>query len=379
VNRIRIGITGESGFLGSFVRIAVMQKTDAMTLVPFLDEYFGDPGKLDDFVGACDVIVHLAAMNRTPGDPGEIYDTNMRLVHLLCDGLRRRPGVGHVIFASSTQEVRDTPYGRSKRDGREVLRTWADEVGATCTSMSIPNVFGPFCRPYYNSVIATFCQKVTHGETPEIDVDAEIPYVFVWDVANAIIHAAGTGHWDGDAMPFPITTVSVSSLRDRLLGCAACYGEEGRVPQLETRFDTDLFNTFRSYYPAGTFPFLPAKRTDHRGYLVEVLKTGTGGQVFFSHTEPGITRGNHYHTRKIERFSVLEGEGLIRIRRVGGTDIQEYRLTGEQPAAMDMPVFCTHSISNVGDGPLLTLFWSNEIFDPLDPDTFYDPVMRESE
>lgn len=379
MKRLRIGITGESGFLGSYVRIAVMQLADAFTHVPFFDEFFEDTARLDDFAGACDVIVHLAAMNRTAGDQEEIYETNMRLVHLLCDALKRRPGATHVIFASSTQEVRDTPYGRSKREGREVLLHWADNAGATCTSMSIPNVFGPFCRPYYNSVIATFCHQLTHGEAPQINVDAEIPYVHVWQVAQIILDAARRGYWDSDAMPFPVTTTAVSSLLDTLTRYDACYKNEGRIPVLENRFEMDLFNTLRSYYPAAAFPFLPPKRTDQRGYLVELLKTGTGGQVFYSHTEPGITRGNHYHTRKIERFCVLQGEGLIRIRRVGGTDMQEYHLSGTQPSTIDMPVFCTHSITNVGAGPLLTLFWSNEIFDPSDPDTYVDLVMRESE
>jgi UDP-2-acetamido-2,6-beta-L-arabino-hexul-4-ose reductase len=377
MSRIRLGITGESGFIGSFVRLRAGQRAETITCIPCKDAWFDDESLLDAFVSQCDTIVHLAAMNRASGDPEEIYDTNMRLVRALRDAMLRRPGVGHIVFASSLQEERDNPYGRSKRDGRFVLEEWAREAGSVCSSIVIPNVFGPYCRPHYNSVIATFSHQLVHRETPRIDIDAEIPFLHVWDLAVRIIEVVEQGRWSPDLNPFTPSVRSVSSLLATLQEFAAVYLGEGRIPPLPDPFSVALFNTFRSYIPVEQRIFEPVAREDPRGYLIEILKTGTGGQVFFSRTEPGITRGNHYHTRKIERFCVVAGEAVIRTRRIGRSEINTYNVSGEAPKYLDMPVFCTHSIENVADVPLLTLFWSNEVFDPVDADTYFEPVIGE--
>jgi UDP-2-acetamido-2,6-beta-L-arabino-hexul-4-ose reductase len=375
--KVRVGITGESGFVGSFVRLKIIQSSESHTHIPSRDCFFQDPSVLRKFVHECDVIVHLAAMNRTDGEPSEIYETNMRLVQQLIEALQDHPGTPHVIFASSIQEERDNIYGRSKRDGRMLLAKWAMETQNPFSGLLIPNVFGPYGRPNYNSVVATFCHQLTQGETPIIDQDAEIPFIHVWDLAQKI-HEHIENRITGDAIAVAESVrMKVSTLLEHLQRFQELYGYEGRIPGFENGFLVSLFNTFRSYYDESHFPLRPLKREDDRGYLVELLKTATGGQVFYSVSRPGITRGNHYHTRKIERFCVLEGEAVIRIRRVGNDKVQEYHVTGEEPGFVDMPVFCTHSITNTGTGNLITIFWTNEIFDPADTDTYFEPVFEE--
>ncbi|HOJ04275.1 MAG TPA: NAD-dependent epimerase/dehydratase family protein [Bacteroidota bacterium] len=371
-----LGITGATGFIGYFVRTHAALRP-GLRCVLCQDEWFEDSHAMDAFVQQCDSILHLAAMNRTDGDPEDIYRTNMRLVYTLRDALQRNPGPNHILFSSSTQESRDNPYGRSKREGGRVLQDWAKSAGARCSLLTIPNVFGPFCRPFYNSVVATFCHQLVHGEQPRIDIDAEIPLIYVVDLAESILNAVQQTHERDGLVEFRPERRSVSWLLRELQSFSAAYLDEGRVPSFASPFDTALFNTFRSYIPSDRRRFEPPMRSDARGYLVEILKSLSGGQIFFSRTLPGVTRGNHFHTRKVERFCVVEGQASIRLRRTGTATCDEYHVTGSRPVFIDMPVYYTHSIENTGSSALLTLFWSNEIYNPDDADTHIDPVVQE--
>ena len=369
---MKVGITGQPGFVGSHL-FNYLGLVEDIRRMEFRDEYFQDNSQLDAFTSGCDVIVHLAAMNRHP-DPEMIYQTNIRLVQLLIDSFHRNGATPHVIFSSSTQEDLGNPYGRSKKEGRDLLADWAASSGGKFTGLIIPNVFGPFCNPNYNSFVATFAHKMTRNEQPEIHVDAPIDLIYVQDLVKQICHLI-TGKIFRDEYRLPhLATSKPSEILEKFRNYQELYLRNGIVPELGTWYETCLFNTFRSYIPEEYFPRIFTLHTDDRGSFVETVKAMGPGQSSFSVTRPGVTRGNHFHLRKIERFAVIRGEAVIRLRRIGRQQILEYRLSGEKPGYVDIPVWYAHNITNTGNTELLTLFWINEFFDPLDPDTFFEKV-----
>lgn len=371
---IKIGITGQPGFVGTHLYHLLGTQPD-VERIPFRDEYFADDAALRRFVKQCDAIVHLAAMNRDP-DPQVIYDTNIRLVTQLIAAMEAERVAPHVLFSSSTQEERDNPYGASKRKGRELLEAWAEKHGAKFTGCVIPNVFGPYGRPNYNSVAATFCHKLTHGECPEIQVDGAMKLIYVGDLCREFLNIIRMGE---AASPRPISYGAerkVSELLASFERFKSQYFDQGIIPELPTAFDVQLFNTFCGYIDhKNFFPYLLKSNSDARGTFVELVKLDrVGGQISFSTTVPGVTRGNHYHTRKIERFAVIKGKAKIELRKIGTDEKLTFELDGACPSFVDMPVWYTHNITNIGDEDLYTVFWINEFYNPDDPDTFLEEV-----
>jgi len=372
---MKIGITGQAGFVGTHLFNTLNLTKDKFQTIPFEDSYFADKEKLNRWVKQCDVIIHLAAMNRH-NDPEVIYKTNTGLVKQLIDAMVQTRATPHVLFSSSTQEERDNLYGRSKREGRQLLETWALQNNARFTGLVIPNVFGPFGNPYYNSVVATFCHQLTHNETPNIEVDGEMKLIYVGELVNEILKQI-TGHLSPvTTIHIPHTsTIKVTELLEKLKSFKENYFDGGIIPDLNDVSDRNLFNTFLTYIDHTTFfPFKLKLNTDQRGSFVETVKLNSGGQVSFSTTKPGITRGNHFHTRKAERFAVIKGKALIELRRIGTSEVLSFKLDGEDPSFVDMPVWFTHNIKNIGDEDLYTIFWINEFFDQNDPDTFFENV-----
>lgn len=368
--KMRIGITGQNGFIGYHVLQHLRLQPELYEIIPFEKEFFNTPPKLTDFVSKCDVIIHLAAMNR--GDEHEIYETNIALVNILISAMDEAGVIPHIIFSSSTQENRDNPYGKSKKIGAELFSKWADKHNSIFTHYVISNVFGPFSRPYYNTVVATFCYQLTHGEKPVIQTDADMNLIYVGDlVRDFIAHINDTK--SSVVSPKPVTSINVSGLLSKLELFKKCYLDKGMIPNLQNPFELNLFNTFRSF-ANDIMPIYPEFHSDSRGTFVEVMKEMTGGQTSFSTTLPSITRGNHFHMRKIERFCVVKGKALIQTRKIGTDQINEYMVSGEIPTFIDMPIFYAHNIKNIGEEELLTIFWTNEIFDPNDPDTYYEVV-----
>lgn len=369
---IKVGITGQAGFIGTHLFNYLNLKEDVQT-IPFQDDFFDDENRLDDFVRQCDVVVHLAAMNRHP-DPKVIYKTNIGLVKKLVASFDRTGQRPHLLFSSSTQESMDNLYGKSKKDGRKILSDWAKNAGAKFTGLIIPNVFGPFGRPFYNSVVPTFCHQLTHGESPEIIVDNQIKLIYVNDLTTYIYQII-IGKTKENPVLLPHTgELKVSELLQKIKGYKTKYMDQGIIPDLTNDFDRALFNTFRCYVPDDYFPRALKLNTDNRGAFVETVKAETPGQFSYSTTKPGITRGNHFHTRKAERFIVIKGKAKIQLRKFGTDEIIEYELSGDQPSYVDMPVWFTHNITNTGNEELFTLFWINEPFDPDDPDTYFEKV-----
>lgn len=371
---LRVGITGQPGFMGTHLYNYLGLEKD-VERVPFKDEFFQSTETLQTFVKQCDVIVHLAAMNRHP-DPQVIYDTNVRLAQQLIDAMETENVTPHVLFSSSTQEKRDNLYGNSKREGRRLLDEWAKRSGGKFNGVVIPNVFGPFGRPNYNSVVATFCHKMTHGEKPEIQVDGSIKLIYINSLCQEFIKVIRGEITENPYYAPYCAEKKVSEILALLEKFKILYLEQGIFPQLKDHFEISLFNTFCCYIDKKDFfPFNLTPHSDDRGTFVETVKLDNiGGQVSFSTTVSGITRGDHYHTRKIERFAVIKGKASIQLRRVGTDEVLEFELSGDQPSFVDMPIWYTHNITNIGDEDLYTIFWINEFFNPEDPDTFYEKV-----
>ncbi len=375
--KIRIGITGQAGFIGTHLYNYFGKEKDKIERIPFEDMFFDNRDLLCDFVSKCDVIIHLAALNRH-NDPQVIFDTNIQLVDQLISALESTHSTPHVLFSSSTQEDRDNMFGHSKREGRKRLAEWASRSGALFTGLVIPNVYGPFGHPYYNSVVATFCYQITHGEQPVIEVDAELKLIYIEELV-AIIRNIIISNEASVEFRIPYSSVKkVSEIYKLLKFFSEQYIQEGIVPQTEDSFEYNLFNTFMTYNALNTFyPYYYKKHEDERGSFVELMKTGRGGQISFSTTKPGITRGNHFHTRKIERFAVIKGKASVCLRRIGTDKVMEYTLDGETPSFVDIPIWHTHNITNIGDEELYTVFWINEFYNPDDPDTYFEEVTNQ--
>jgi UDP-2-acetamido-2,6-beta-L-arabino-hexul-4-ose reductase len=371
---LKIGITGQKGFVGTHLFNTIGLQPEKFERVHFEKSFFQDEKQLDAFVSQCDVIVHLAALNRH-NEPEVIYETNLGLVKTLIASLERTDSEAHVLISSSSQEERDNLYGKSKKEGRELLANWAEKANAVFTGMIIPNVFGSFGNPYYNSVIATFSHQVANGETPKIHIDGELKLIYVGELVVELIKAI---EHKTNAVLLKVEhthEAKVSEILALLQNYKSAYQDKGEIPAITNTFELNLFNTFRCYINIKEqFPVKFTQHIDPRGSFVEVIRLGVGGQVSFSTTVPGITRGNHYHTRKIERFAVIKGKALIQLRKIGTEEVLDFYLDGNEPSYVDMPIWYTHNIKNIGDDILYTNFWINEFYDPADHDTYFENV-----
>lgn len=372
---MKIVVTGATGLLGWHISSRIHARNCASVfageVAPFdlvrVDRtIFNDAEALQASVAGGDAVIHCAGQNR--GAEAEVEVANPAMAEMLLAACSRASATPHIVYANSIHAGSDTPYGRSKGRAGERLAT----SGLPFTDLVLPHIFGEGARPNYNNVTATFIDHVIKGSRPSIDPAGRVELLHAGAVADLAIGAVmdrkiGTIRPSGHA-------IAVPDLFDLIELLHRSY-ERDVFPTLQTAFELALFNSYRSaLYPNG-FPRHPRLNDDVRGRLFEAVKGGGGGQTFVSWTEPGATRGNHFHLGKVERFLVLEGEGLIRMRCALGTGVTEYRVSGATPAVIDMPTLVTHSIENVGKKPLLTLFWTNEIFDPAAPDTYRDDVL----
>ena len=371
---LTIGITGQNGFVGKHLYNSIELLPESYKLIEFQKAFFEKEEKLDAFVSQCDVIVHLAAMNRH-SDPEVIYTTNIQLVTSLVASLQRTDSSAHIIMSSSSQEEKDNLYGKSKKEGRELFLNWQNNSDGIFSGLIIPNVFGPFGKPNYNSVVATFCHKVVTGEKPEIHVDGTVSLIYVGELVQEILNIIEKGVSNKKLTIEATSHIKVSEILTLLNSYKRQYQDNGEIPTINSTLELNLFNTFRCYMDVKNhFPVKFTQHTDPRGSFVEIIRLGIGGQVSFSTTVPGITRGNHLHTRKIERFAVIKGKALIQLRKIGTDEVLEFYLDGDEPAYVDMPIWYTHNIKNIGDDVLYTNFWINEPYNAEDADTYLENV-----
>ena len=372
---MNILITGNKGFIGQHLENTINHLNFSnYKLIRFSKKDFKNKKLLDDKVKKSTVIVHLAGINRHE-DQSLIYDLNMGLSHQLVNSIKRVGFKGKLIFSSSIQESLNNSYGRSKKDSRSLFINESKLNGFIFSGLILPNVYGPFGKPNYNSFIPTFCQKICSGKTVEIIKNSEIPLIYIDTVINIIINEIENKDSNFEIQINPEKIISVKEVKDKLVKFKKEYTDNFIIPNIESDFDLNLFNTFRSYIDINTFfPIPHSENIDKRGNFVEVLRSNSKGQYSYSITGPNFTRGNHFHRKKIERFSVIKGESIIQLRKIGSDKIFEYKLSGKNPSFVDMPVWYAHNIKNIGDDELITLFWTNDPYDVNNPDTYIEKV-----
>lgn len=363
---MRVVLTGARGFLGWHTRMRL--RALGHDVVPVgRDEW----ARLSEHVRSADAVVHTAGVNRGPDT--DVEHGNVTLARTLADALRDAPDGVRVVYANSVHAGTDTPYGRGKAAAAALLASAADARGGALADVRLPNLFGEHGRPGYNSFVATFVDRVVRGDTPQVQ-DREIALLHAQGAAQALADALTAPAGGVTEPPGSVTTVAhVLATLQRL---AAVY-RSGEMPALATALDRDLFNTLRAATFPAWCPIPLTPRSDDRGSLVEVVRAHGGqGQTFASTTRTGVTRGEHFHLRKVERFVVIGGRARIRLRRVFHDTVHVFDVDGREPVAIDMPTGWVHNITNTGEGELTTLFWTNELFDATDPDTWPEPVER---
>lgn len=362
----RYVMTGGHGFLGLHTRAALQEHGHEVVLIPVGERF--DASQARAALDGADQLLHLAGVNR--GTDGEVADGNRLFAQQLCDVLLevdRAPA--RVVFANSVQASNGSVYGEAKSAAGEMLSRAATSRGASYDDVRLPNLFGEFGRPFYNAVTATFCHLIAAGEEPQVHQDRELTLLHAQNAVDVLI-----GTVPVSAMADLAVNETVGGLARRLTAMARVY-ERTEIPDLASPFDRDLFNTYRSYLYPGGLPLDIIRHADARGSFFEIVRAHGGpGQTSFSTTAPGVTRGDHYHRRKVERFTVLAGEAEISLRKLGTSDVHTFRVNGETPVSVDMPTLVSHNITNVGDSTLYTAFWTNDIFDPKNPDTIPEVV-----
>lgn len=366
----RIAITGADGFLGWHLRCYLHGYGWEAPLL--LDRaVWADPERRGSLLGQADVVVHLAGVNRA--NPEDVEKGNIRLAENLVASLRETGNSPHIIYSSTTHIERDNPYGNGKRRAGEIIADWAEQSGARFTNVVIPHVFGEQCRPFYNSAVATFCYQVANNQQPIVENNGNLELVHAQDVCAEIMKIIETGAAGNPRLTGK--SITVAEVLDQIRALDRSYRGD-IVPDLRDRFVLQLFNTYRGYLFPKHYPVRLKLNTDNRGSLFEAVKDDNGGQAFLSTTRPGITRGDHYHFNKVERFLVVQGDAIIRIRKLFSEDVHAFRVSGMNPEYIDMPTLHTHNITNTGSDSLLTMFWSHEIFNPRSPDTVREPVQK---
>ena len=370
---LKVGVTGSNGFIGWHLCRTLELDPSNFELIEFKRDWFDESDQLDNFVKKCNIIVHLAGLNRHSQDE-IIYNTNVKLAERLVESFSRTDFKGQVIFSSSIQELRNNSFGNSKKVARELFIKWADLKSTKFIGLIIPNVFGPFGVPFYNSVVSTFCHQLVNNKIPTIENDTTINLIYINDLTKKIIELFQTKKNKYLIIDYT-NTYKVSEILELLNKFKENYFIKGQIPNFTNSFEINLFNTFRSYFDLNKhFPIKFKNNIDNRGNFVEIIRLEAGGQVSFSTTQKGIVRGNHFHTRKIERFSVIKGLALIQLRKIATTEVFNYYLSGDEPAYVDMPIWYLHNIKNVGNEELYTIFWVNELYDLNDPDTYFEKV-----
>jgi UDP-2-acetamido-2,6-beta-L-arabino-hexul-4-ose reductase len=316
-----------------------------------------------------DFVFHLAGVNR-PKDPEEFARGNARYTEELCDALAAAGRKATVVFASSIHVELDNPYGRSKRTAEEALLRYQERTGARVHLFRLANVFGKWCRPNYNSAVATFCHNIARGLPITVnDPAAPLPLVHVDDVVRTFTDLlSAPGVPGGFAVAGPVYTTTVGEVAATLRGFA-----ESRTSLVTDRVGSGLiralYSTYVSYLPAETFAYALPRHADARGVFVEILKTPDCGQFSYFTAHPGVTRGGHYHHAKTEKFLVIKGSARFGFRHIDSGEMHEIFTRGGEGLVVETVPGWTHDITNVGDDELVVMLWANEIFDPQRPDT----------
>lgn len=362
-------ITGAAGFVGK----NLVQHLKKLNDVNILQYDINNLDSLEAGLAQADFVIHLAGVNR-PQDVKEFQTGNIDFTEEVLALLKKHQRKIPFLLSSSTQAELDNPYGQSKRLAEEAVFAWAKETGGKALVYRLPNVFGKWCRPNYNSVVATFCHNIARDLPILINnPDYELNLVYIDDVAEEFLGAFnGSPHCADNGYCYVprVFQATVGELAE-ILRAFRKSRETSILPNFEGEFLHYLYATYVSYLPEEEFGYTVEMKHDQRGWLAELIKSEQFGQIFVSRTKPGITRGNHWHHTKVEKFIVIEGQAVIRFRQIEGEKVIEIPVSGDEIRIVDIPTGYTHSITNVGKTDVITLFWADEVFNPNKPDTYY--------
>lgn len=365
---MRVAVTGAFGMLGFHVRALLHGMQEVDEVLPLGRGDLDDASLLASNLRGVDVVIHLAGVNRS--DPHTVRQANPWLANQLAEALRKSDSSPHVVFSNSVHRARDDAYGLGKREAAEILKGLRED-GVSVTDMVLPHVFGEFGRPNYNSVVHTFAVGLMRGHKPEVNRDGRLDLLHASRAADLIWDSAF--HRVDDEVVAAGQPMSVGNLFDALNEMHRDY-HGALLAAHDDPLRLDLLNTLRSYYFPDWMPGRLVTHGDDRGVFFEAIKVASGGQTSVSTTAPGITRGQHWHRRKVERFVVVRGQARIQLRRLFDAEVIDIDVFGDEPTAVDMPTMVVHNITNTGAEELVTLFWTNDLFDPANPDTYPEAV-----
>lgn len=382
---MKILITGAKGFVGRNLVETLKavrdgkDRTRALNTDIDIYEYDidKDPALLDEYTKDCEFVFHLAGINR-PKDEREFMEGNFGFTSTLLDLLKKHTNKAPIMISSSIQAALDNPYGISKKAGEDLIFQYGAENDVRVCVYRFPNVFGKWCRPNYNSAIATFCYNIAHDLPITVnDRNHPMTLVYIDDVVDELIRALkGQENKDGQYCKVPIEHhVKLGKIADMLYSFKRSR-EDLSVPDVtDGSFSKKLYSTFLSYYEPTSFSYKLKMNSDARGSFTEILRSASAGQFSVNISKPGITKGQHWHHTKNEKFVVVHGRGRIQLRKIGSEEVVNYEVSGDEMTVVDMIPGYTHNIINLSDTEdLVTFMWANECFHPEKPDTFFEEV-----
>ncbi|WP_060678261.1 capsular polysaccharide biosynthesis protein CapF [Virgibacillus halodenitrificans] len=369
---MKILVTGAKGFVGKNL-IAELKNKGYNDILEYTRE--SDPSLLEKYTKECNFVFHLAGVNR-PKDENEFMEGNFGLTSQLLELLKKHNNKAPVLLTSSIQAEKDNSYGRSKKAGEDLLLNHYYETDTKVYLYRLPNLFGKWSKPNYNTVVATFCHNIASGLDIQVNnPDAELNLCYIDDVLEEFIRALeGRPTVQDDFCVVPVThNITLGGLAT-LIKSFKESRKNLSIPNMGDALTKKLYSTYLSFLPVEQFSYDLKMNSDHRGSFTEFMRTPERGQVSVNVSKPGITKGNHWHHTKNEKFLVVSGEGLVRFRQIDSDEVIEYRVSGEKLQVVDIPTGYTHSIVNVGESDLVTVMWANECFDPEKPDTYFVEV-----
>ncbi|MGU9076074.1 polysaccharide biosynthesis C-terminal domain-containing protein [Clostridium perfringens] len=372
---MKVLITGAKGFIGKNL-VSTLEREDKYEIICIDRE--NSKEELEKGVLNSDFIVHLAGINR-PKNEEEFFKGNTGLTEDIIEILKKNNKNTSILITSSIQADLDNAYGQSKKGAEEALIKYMTDTKGNVFIFRLPNVFGKWCRPNYNSAIATFCHNIARGEEVWIsDPTKEMTLVYIDDVVRNIKNVI-----DNEETYIPgyqNVDIEHKATLGEIVDLINSFKESRKslmIPNMENELTKKLYSTYLSYLPENDFSYPLKMNVDNRGSFTEFIKSKDRGQVSVNISKPGITKGNHWHDTKNEKFLVVSGEGVIRFRKVDSGEIIEYKVSGKKLEVVDIPVGYTHSIINTGERDMVTIMWVNEIFNPEKPDTIYLEVENE--
>ncbi len=368
---MKILVTGSKGFVGRNI-VAQLNTENHIIYEYDLDT---DPALLNTYTSDCEFVFHLAGVNRSENKE-EFMKGNFGFTSVLLDSLKANSNFSPILITSSIQALRDNVYGTSKKAGEDLLFAYGKETGAKVYVYRLANLFGKWSRPNYNTVVATFCHNIARELEIRIDnANAKLTLCYIDDLIDEFMNTLDDKPTrDGEFCKVAIShNILLGELAEIIQGF-----KDGRkelnLPKLMNPFIKKLYSTYLSFLPTDEFSYPLKMNVDNRGSFTEFIKTPDRGQVSVNISKKGVTKGNHWHHSKNEKFLVVSGEGVIRFRKVGETEVIKYNVSSEKLEVIDIPVGYTHSISNTGETDMITVMWANEIFDKDNPDTYYEEV-----